>query len=223
MSVKQKSVTLYPAMKDFIKYARFYTKEDAGLLTNMLDQASIEYQLDHEVNQLDNIYLGDSLEPMFVLKLPQNQFAKVTALLAEQAQQDFAKPGFTHYLQNYDAAELQEIVQSPNDWNGYDLQVAELLLQEKYHIAPAAVSVSLFSTTYKPEKIATQWIVLGYMLCCLTIVGIFFGLSITQAKKTLQNGETVNIYDKDTIWHGKTMIIAGAAATLLFLYNRLFP
>jgi hypothetical protein len=204
-------------MEQFLTYSRFYTIEDSGVMTALLDQMGIQYQLDHEVNQLDKIYIGETLDPMFVLKLPKNQFQKVTELLAKQARQDFEIPGFTHYFQSYEVSELEEIINNPNEWNGYDLEIAELLVKQKDKTSFNTKTPMKFSESYKPENVELKWITLGYILCFLTFFGIFFGLAITQAKKTLQNGETVNIYDKTTIGHGRNMIILGSILTVYVL------
>jgi len=202
-------------------YSRFYTEEDSAILTSLLDQKKIPYEIEREINQLDTIYLGESLDPMVVVKLPKNQFGQVTELLATQAKIDFDKPDFTHYLVSYEISELEEIARNPNEWNGYDLQITELLLQKNHTAAPGSKSSLKFITSYRPERIETKWIVLGYLLCFLTIVGIFFGLAIIQAKKTLQNGETVNIYDKTTLAHGYRMIVIGGMLTAFVVLSKL--
>ena len=169
----------------------------------MLDQHGIPYETDKEINQLDNIYLGDALDPMIVVKLARDRFTDVTGLLAAQAETDFQQAGFTHYFQSFEAADLKEVLQQPNDWNGYDVRLLPYCCRRKYNMVMPTAVPAVFSDTYKPESIDNKWIVVGYMLCALTILGIIFGLSITQAKKTLQNGETVPIYDTSAIWARK--------------------
>ncbi len=208
-------------MTSYAVFSRFYTADDSALLTGLLDQHAIPYTLDHEVNPLDTVYVGESPDPMFVLRLPPDRFKQVTGLLAAQARQDFNQPGFTHYFMEYDIPELEAVVNDPNDWNGYDLQMAELVLAQKNPSANDTGKLSTYSSSYQPEKIKPKWLVLGYMLCFFPLIGVFIGLSVIQAKKTLSNGETVNLYDKDSLWHGRVMVAAGAAFTVVAVISRM--
>ena len=81
-------------------YTKFYAPEDAQFLITLLQQHHIPYSLEHEVNQLDKVYLGESIDPMFALKIPTDRFSDVNGLLAEQAKFDMLQPGFEHILQS---------------------------------------------------------------------------------------------------------------------------
>ena len=118
-------------MSQYATYSRFYSPDDAQFLITLLQQRNIRYSLEHEVNQLDKVYLGHSVDPMFALRIPAEQFSAVNTALAEQAKADMAKPDFEHMMQSYSTEELQEIVNEPTGWNAYDLQVAASLLAEK--------------------------------------------------------------------------------------------
>jgi len=203
-------------MPELRTYARYYTTEDADDIIELLRENGIRYNFRHEVNQLDNIYIGESLAPMFALQLPVEQFKKVTQLLTEQADKDSQDPNFEHPFQLWEPNELKEVLQHPNDWNAYNLQIAKIILQRNAD-SLNKVEALLFSEKYKPESISFQWICLGYLLCLLTICGIFFGLSIIQAKKTLQDGKVVRLYDENTISHGRVMILIGSVFTILLI------
>jgi len=203
-------------MPEHRTYARYYTREDAEDIISLLQENGISYSLRHEVNQLDNIYIGEALSPMFALQIAVQQFPNVTQLLTEQAEKHSNDPDFEHPFQLWEQDELEEVLRYPNDWNAYNLQVAKIILQ-KNNDSLSRVETLLFSEKYKPESISLQWICLGYLLCSLTICGIFFGLSITQAKKTLQDGKVVKMYDKHTISHGRAMILIGSAFTMYLI------
>ena len=63
-------------MSNFFTYARFQTMDDAEMLTDVLTRHSVKYKIDHEANQLDKIYLGESLDPLFVIKIQQKDFCR---------------------------------------------------------------------------------------------------------------------------------------------------
>jgi hypothetical protein len=203
----------------YATYTKFYAPEDAQFLITLLQQHNIPYTLEHEVNQLDKVYLGETIEAMFVLKVPGNRFNDTHALLAEQAKADMALPGFEHHLQTYTAPELQEILREPAGWSAYDIQVVKALLVEK---AGGQVTVPVDeAVSYVPVKLDQKWIVLGYLACVvgltslfyLSMAGFFSGLAITQAKRTLKNGDTVKTYTKEDLIHGRAMM----ALSLVFM------
>src|SRR5690349_11151646 len=118
-------------MIQYATYTRYYSPDDAKFLITLLKKHNIPYALEHEVNQLDKVYLGQLVDAMFALQIPNEKFNYVNHLLAEQAKIDMEHPGFEHLMQSYSVKELQEILHNPSGWNAYDLQVATSILSEK--------------------------------------------------------------------------------------------
>ncbi len=215
-------------MSQYATYSRFYSPDDAQFLITLLQQRNIRYSLEHEVNQLDKVYLGDPIDPMFALRIPSEQFSLVNTALAEQARTDMAKPDFAHLMQSYSTDELQEIVNEPSGWNAYDLQVAASLLAEKTH---GQVTIPVASTeTFVPYNLGIGWRILGYVVCILgasfssnlAIAGLLGGLAVNQATKTLKNGSTVKMYSPESRRHGRNLVILGALSLcirLLVIYG----
>jgi hypothetical protein len=206
-------------MNQFATYTKFYAPEDAQFLVTLLQQHNIPYTLDHEVNQLDKVYIGEALDAMFVLSIPADRFNDVNGLFAEMAKNDMAQPGFEHYLQDYSAAELKDILEHPADWNAYDIQVAATLLSTKED-TPIAAPINNVDA-YTPTKLDSAWIVLGYLACLtglttffiLGAVGFFAGLSLVQAKRRLKNGETVKMFTEANRRHGRAMMVLSILCT----------
>ncbi|WP_205508897.1 hypothetical protein [Longitalea arenae] len=207
-------------MSQLATYTRFYSPDDAQFLIVLLQEHKIPYSLEHEVNPLDKVYIGDAIAPMFALQIPANRFGDVNALLAEQAKADMAKPGFEHLMQSYSTEELREIIGSPAGWSAYDLQVAASLLAER---TKGVVIAPVNEETFVPLKLELGWIILGYLVCVLgasyffylAIAGFLAGLVVNQAKKTLKNGTTVKMYDKWSRRHGRIMMILSTVCTAL--------
>ncbi|MBO9564044.1 MAG: hypothetical protein J7621_14770 [Niastella sp.] len=205
---------------NFATYTKFHTPENAQYLIGLLQHLEVPYTLEHEVNQLDPIYIGGNVDPMFVLKIPGDRFNDVNALMADLAKKDMAQPGFEHYLQSYTTAELQEIVREPATWNAYDVQVATTLLSDKTD-GPIPVAVNAVENE-GPVKIQAPWIVLGYLGCLLGLFlfywglsGFFAGLAIIQAKKTLKNGTVIKMFTEQGRKHGRIMMALGLACVIL--------
>ena len=204
-------------------YTKFYAPEDAQFLISLLQQHHIPYSLEHEVSQLDKVYIGEGIDPMFALKIPTDRFSDLNGLLAEQAKFDMLQPGFEHVLQSSTIEELREILNEPTSWNAYDVQVAASLLAEKTQVQ---VTVPLTgAVTYVPMKLELIWIILGYLCCLLgasyffylAIAGFLAGLVVNQAKKTLKDGSIVKMYDKKSRLHGRIMMVLAAICTALSL------
>jgi hypothetical protein len=216
-------------MAQYATYTKFYSPDDAQYLIALLQQHNIPYQLEHEVNQLDKVYIGEGVDPMFALQIPVDRFTDVNGLLAEQAKFDMLQPGFEHILQSSSIEELREIISDPSSWNAYDVQVAASLLSEKTHEAVTAPLND--DITYKPVKLELIWVILGYLACLLgasyffflAIGGFLAGLVVNQAKKTLKNGSTVKMYDRSSRLHGRIMMILSTvclAISFILLYMR---
>jgi hypothetical protein len=210
-------------MAQHATYTKFYAPEDAQFLITLLQQHHIPYSLEHEVNQLDKVYLGDEVAPMFELRIPTDQFSEVNGLLAQQAKFDMAQPGFEHILQSSTIEELRELLNDTSSWNAYDVQIAASLLAEK---TQAQVDVPLNDVSaYTPVKLELGWIILGYLACLLgasyffylAIGGFLAGLVVNQAKKTLRDGTIVKIYDRSSQLHGRIMMVLSVVSTAISL------
>ena len=217
-------------MLQYATYTKFYSPVDAQFLVSLLEKHHIPYTLEHEVNQLDKVYLGEQAEAMFALQIPNEKFNHVNHLLAEQAIKDMGEPGFEHLMQTYSVSELQEIIHYPDGWNAYDLQVATTLLSEKLQ-APVTLP-SIHTENFKPVRLELIWILLGYIVSLLgasyffylAIAGFLSGLVVNQAKKTLKNGTTVKMYDQWSRMHGRAIMILAAVCMAInfILLMRLF-
>ncbi|MFL5748478.1 MAG: hypothetical protein ACJ751_27650 [Niastella sp.] len=215
-------------MLQYATYTKFYSPVDAQFLVSLLEKHHIPYTMEHEVNQLDKVYLGEQAEAMYALQIPKEKFNHVNHLLAEQAIKDMAEPGFEHLMQTYSVSELQEIIHHPDGWNAYDLQVATTILSEKLQ-APVTLP-SIHTDNFKPVRLEWIWILLGYIVSLLgatyffylAIAGFFSGLVVNQAKKTLKNGTTVKMYDRWSRMHGRAIMILAAvcmAINFILLMN----
>lgn len=207
-------------MPQFATYTKFYSPDDAQFLVTLLQQHNIPYSLEHEVNQLDKVYLGDSIDAMFALQIPNQRFNDVNTLLAEQAKADMTQPGFEHLMQSYSTDELQEIIHDAAGWSAYDLQVAASILAEKTQVS---VTAPVNEVAFEPVKLELPWIILGYIVSLLgasyffylAIAGFFAGLVVNQAKKTLKNGTTVKMYAKSSRMHGRYMMALSSLCILI--------
>ena len=164
-------------MPPFLTYTRFYAIEDAGPLIELLKKEQIPYEVEHEVNQLEPVYIGQSFDPMIAIKIPQDQFSKLSFLLGETAEDSNEAIQEDYYLFSFSDDELIEVIKQPAEWNAFDRSLAQKILSERKVPLPTLSAVSNQSK-YQSERLETKWIILGYLLSWLALSGIFFGLAI---------------------------------------------
>lgn len=70
-------------LQDYGTYARFYNLEEADALLLLLRSNDIPFRVSKDVNQLDPLIIGDSMEPMVVVSIPSQYFAEVNQLVSE--------------------------------------------------------------------------------------------------------------------------------------------
>lgn len=204
-------------MSEFLPYAKFQTAEDALPLINLLKTAEIPYQFEHLVNQLDDLIIGYSLDPMFEIRVESSKFKQVNDLLQKKATLDPDEP-FRYYLYDFTNEELWNVVNNDEEWNAFDQGLARSILEKRQ-----ATTINLTETgnnIYHPKSLPVATLFLGYLLST-TIIGVLFGLSIRQNKKVLSDGSKVYTYDNNTRLHGSYMISVALLALTLFLTRRM--
>lgn len=128
-------------MPEFLTYSKYYNVEDAEDITQLLYKNGIQFLLQKDKELLDKIYIGDSIDPMIVLKIQSNDFEKVNRLLKEDAKRQVATLPTDYYLLHFTNEELQNVLTNPNDWNAFDQGIAEeLLTKRNVEIMPTAAS-----------------------------------------------------------------------------------
>ena|SRR5689334_24564216 len=202
-------------MDQFATYSKYYSTDDAAFLIELLKKNDIPYEMNSEKNLLDKVYIGESLDPMFELRIRRDQFANVNKLLEQKASQDFSRPGFTHYLDDFSIDELKNVLHEDDSWSAYDVQIAKLLLQQKGVIVPTHANT--LKEDFLGERVKTDWLVLGYILALMWGIGLFVGWSLVYARKTMPDGHSVLMYDDYSRKHGRYLIIIGVLAIVIYV------
>jgi hypothetical protein len=206
-------------MSDFVTYLRFHTPEEAGPILHLLDDWGIEYKVESEKNVLDNIYLGDSLDPLITLKIPSSAFEKVNGILEKSADTDKSRLNPDYYLLRFSNEELIDVVHHPGEWNYFDTALAKKLLAERNIPVPSADILSS-RDHYTPLRLAPVWIVMEVLLSIFfSYAGIIIGVATLVATKTLPSGEKVYIYDEVTRRNAKIIIVIGIIVTAYYFYS----
>ena len=218
-------------MTDLITYTKFFTLEDADPLLEILKKEGITYEIEKETNPLDSVYFGNDLSPMFAIKIPRDQFSKLNYILEESAGESIQHADEEYYLYDFSNEELNAVITDVEEWNAYDRELAQKILLERNAQIPNPKS-----KPYQPEELNLMWVIVGYLwvttpavviivnplnpfayFLLTPLTGIFFGLGLVTAKKTLPNGERRPMYNRRTIRHGYGLIVIGAIVFTLFI------
>jgi len=194
-------------MSQYLTYSRFFTLAEADFLLELLSTEQIPYLVEEEVNQLDPIYIGANLDPMIVVKIPQERFQKVNELLENATSTHIKELDPAHYLNDFTNTELIAVINNSEEWGVYDRVFAKKLLTERQVRVPTTTSAETVAENYIPEKLERRWVVLGYIFSFLGLMGLFMSLVILNSNKTLNSGIKVKMYDGDSLRHANKMLI----------------
>lgn len=104
-------------MAEYGTFARFYSPGEAADLLQLLEEENIPYQIVEERNQLDNVIIGDAMDPMFVVSIPVDQFHKVHELTGKI---------FTYVVKN--EAALAKKLRADNEYDRERLGIPWIIL-----------------------------------------------------------------------------------------------
>jgi len=194
-------------MSQFLTYSRFFTLAEADSLLQLLSKEQIPFLIEEEVYQLDPIYIGANLDPMIIVKIPQERFKKVNELLEIETSIHLKELDPAHYLNDFTNSELLEVVKNTEEWSLYDRVFSKKLLNERQVSLPTKSTLETVTESYIPEKLERKWVVLGYIFSFLGLMGLLMSLVILHSNKTLYDGVKVKMYDRDSLRHANTMLI----------------
>ena len=107
-------------MSSLLTFSRFFSIEEAKPLTELLGKEHIVFLIEQEVNQLDPIYIGNNMDPMIVVKIPQESFRRVNDLLESRAAIEIQRADPQHYLYSFTNSELLNVLNNPEEWSLYE-------------------------------------------------------------------------------------------------------
>ncbi|MBB6613146.1 hypothetical protein H7F15_19055 [Pontibacter sp. Tf4] len=115
----------------FILYQKYFNEKEATQLVELLQNDSIEYQIENHSPAPDIIFLNSEHEKEFWVKLKKEDFATADRLQAEFLHSLIENIDPAYYLFGFSNQELSEIINNPDEWSKLDVQLAQKLLQER--------------------------------------------------------------------------------------------
>jgi hypothetical protein len=112
-------------------YKRFYEKERATELTNILTENGIDFELNEDSENLDSLYGDKTFSKQYFVKINGNDFKKADSILLKLSEQEIETADKDHYLYGFTDEELFEIISKPDEWNPFDFQLSKKILRER--------------------------------------------------------------------------------------------
>ena len=229
-------------MSEFITYEKFATVPELRELVDLLEANNIPYELEDDVPLVDAAFANPKHHRDYRIKLYAEDFEHVTELRnnIEIPELDEIDPGY--YLLDFTDEELIDLISKQDEWSPFDFQLAQKLLKDRGREISSQKMGELkeerIQELSEPEKHgvggivagyiftilggAISFIISGYLIPLLILIGLIIGGYIVSSKKTLPNGERKHTFIEADRTHGKIILIIGIPVLVIAVLLRLF-
>ncbi|TYR32190.1 DUF2007 domain-containing protein [Sphingobacterium phlebotomi] len=199
-------------------FRTFSSIEDAKNYQNILAESDIQSNIKDIPPGVDMSFLGSTAGHEYELQIHRADEDRANTLIAKYEEAELIASEGDHYLYQFTNKELIEILQKPDEWSKFDYRLANEILLERGEEVDSDMLTAMKNERLldlaKPEKSKRYMIVMGYIFSILGgALGIAIGYALSNAKKTLPNGEKVWSYTVQDRKHGR--IIFGIGVTVL--------
>ncbi|HWB24911.1 MAG TPA: hypothetical protein VG738_05505 [Chitinophagaceae bacterium] len=155
-------------MEELLTFQRFNDLALATEFAERLRQLGIYCKIDNQSAPFDVTFANNVLEDDVRIKLLPGDFDKANEALDEYYKSllDTVEPDY--YLFQFTDAELMEIIAKPDEWNRFDFQLAQKLLQERGEGVTGTQVTHLqqerLEDLSKAKNLAAFWLFIAYLL-----------------------------------------------------------
>ena len=232
-------------MSEFITYEKFATIPELKEFVDLLKANNIPYELEDDVEIFDVSFANNKHNRDYRIKLYPEDFETVTELRNTIAASELEQIDPTYYHFGFTDEELIDLISKQDEWSPFDFQLAQKILKDRGREISSQKMGELKETRIK--ELATvekhdiggiaagyiftilggliSFIIGGYLIKLLILIGLIIGGYIVSNKKTLPNGKRVYTYTESDRRHGKIILFIGIpiliAAVLIRLFNTL--
>jgi hypothetical protein len=208
--------------KRFVEFQRFSSRVELENGIKILTENNIEYLIEDVSVNLDPVLSSNKLGIEFLLKIEQINFEKANKILDEFYSLEIDEIENDYYLFSFSDNELLEVIIKSEEWNKFDVQLAQKILRLKgkglSNLEIEKIKTQRILELSKPEKNQSVWIFVGYISSLFGgLLGIFIGWHLLTFKKTLPNGQRVYNYSNEDRNHGNKILIIGIISIIIWV------
>lgn len=229
---------------ELITYKKYNDEETALAIGDLLKENGIEYEIENTNTFFNPEFSYNKANFNVLLKLRGQDFEKGNLVIEKFYESMIDRLDKDYYLFQFSNDELFEILQKPDEWGELDVVLAKKLLKDRGSIITdndiQYLKNQRIQTLAKPQKAGWSLIVSGYCLALLNalyffipslyysklfykmlpfLISVIIVWSLLYLKKTLPNGEQINVYDKNSQKQGVYILCLLIIGGLKIIYN----
>ncbi len=187
------------SQEQYIIFERYPEAEVAKELVVAFREANINFELLDNSPAFDVTMSNNTMLNEVVLNVHKDDFERARKLQEELAEADIAAVGEDHYLYEFTNQELYEVLQKADEWSAFDVTLAKQVLLSRGEVVSKDLQQSLkkkrIEELSKTDDSESTFITWGYLCAFLGgLLGIFIGYHLQNGKRTLPNGDKVNLF-----------------------------
>lgn len=153
------------------------------------------------------------------IQIRPQDFPKAESLINEKLELDENQIDPEHYLFGFTNDELIDVIKHADEWHPLDVKLAKYILDKNGILLSQddleTLQKKRIAEKAKPEKNATEWIVVGYIFALGGgFLGFFIGYHLAHFKKTLPDGSQVYSYYESDRRNGNRILLLSAISLL---------
>jgi hypothetical protein len=208
--------------EEFVIFQKYTNENEIVAFSKLLDKNKIQYVLNDISVKFDPIMSNNEFGKEYCVKLKKSDFERANKILDENSDIDVSTIDKDYYLLHFSDYELIEVISKRDEWNVFDVQLAQKLLKERgKEIVPERlqqIKNERIEELSEPEKNQQNYIFYGYRAAIFGgIKGIFIGWDLLTSKKVLPNGETVYQFSKNDRKHGNRIFIIAVILSIFYV------
>jgi len=208
--------------EEFLMFQKFNSESQAIDFGSLLNENKIEFLIENISINFDPILSNNEFGKEYCVKIKKDDFEKANEILREKAKTEINEVRDDYYLLSFSDEELIDVIEKSDEWNKFDVELAQKLLKERGNEITNEQINELKKQRIvelsKPEKGQNIYIIIGYVCAILGgLLGIFIGWHLLTYKKTLPNGNRIYAYSKNDRKQGNRILILGAVFILFWI------
>lgn len=212
--------------EEFITFEKFNNLNSANELGDFFSEQNIEYLLVDNSLSFDPTFANNDFGKEYCIKIKKHDFVKVNKIVLDKAEKEIEIIEDDYYLLSFSDDELIDVVSKSDEWNKFDVSLAQKLLKERGNEITAnkieEIKKNRIHELSKPEESQNTYIILGYILAFLGgFLAIFIGWHLLTFKKTLPDGNSVYAYSENDRKQGNKIFLIGIIFSILWIIIRI--